>query len=74
MIFLLLAFPGGLGQITFGLRDKYLRWVANRRGLIVPSLLADKRVVTDDEVVEAVLDEHAPIIEDDDATLVGVTA
>jgi branched-chain amino acid transport system permease protein len=74
MIFLLLAFPGGLGQITFGLRDKYLRWVANRRGLVVPSLLADKRVVTDDEVVETVLEEHAPIIDDDDATLVGVTA
>jgi hypothetical protein len=62
MILLLMLFPGGLGQITFGIRDKYLRFVANRRGVLVPSLVADKRVV-DDEIVEAVLDEHAPILE-----------
>jgi len=24
-------------------RDRYLRWVANRRDIIVPSLVADKR-------------------------------
>jgi branched-chain amino acid transport system permease protein len=71
MIVLLLLFPGGLGQITFALRDKYLRWVADRRGILVPSLVADKRVV-EDEVVEAILDEAPPILEDE--TLVGASS
>jgi hypothetical protein len=55
----------------FNLRDRYLRWVADRRGLLVPSLVADKRVV-EDEVVDAVLDEHPPILEGE--PLVGVSA
>jgi branched-chain amino acid transport system permease protein len=47
VLFLLLFFPGGLGQIVYQLRDSYLRRVANRRGLLVPSLVADKRVTED---------------------------
>ncbi len=43
VLLLLLFFPGGLGQIMYQLRDKYLRRVANKRGLLVPSLVADKR-------------------------------
>jgi branched-chain amino acid transport system permease protein len=42
LLILLLVFPGGLGQIFFELRDRYLRWVAGRRNLIVPSLVADR--------------------------------
>ena len=71
MIVLLLLFPGGLGQLTFSIRDKYLRWVAKRQGILVPSLVADKRVV-EDEIVEAVLDEQPPVLEDE--TLVGAKA
>jgi len=44
VLVLLLFFPGGLGQILYTLRDNYLRWVAARRGLLVPSLVADRRV------------------------------
>ena len=33
----------------YGLRDRYLRWVARRNDLYVPSLLADVRL-TDEEV------------------------
>ena len=47
VIFLLLFFPGGLSQIVYQLRDTYLRRVANRRGLLVPSLVADKRASED---------------------------
>lgn len=43
MLLLLLVFPGGLGQLVFGWRDRGLRWVAERRGLVVPSLVADRR-------------------------------
>jgi hypothetical protein len=35
--------PGGLGQVAFNLRDRFLRIVANRRGVLVPSLVADVR-------------------------------
>jgi branched-chain amino acid transport system permease protein len=44
-ILLLLVFlPEGLGGLVYKARDAYLRRVANKHGLIVPSLLADKRV------------------------------
>ncbi len=49
LLALLLFFPGGLGQLFYNVRDGYLRWVAARRKLIVPSLLADRR--QDDAVV-----------------------
>ncbi|MHB8463313.1 MAG: ABC transporter permease [Acidimicrobiales bacterium] len=35
--------PGGLGQMVYSIRDSFLRMVANRRGILVPSLVADKR-------------------------------
>jgi branched-chain amino acid transport system permease protein len=37
----LLVLPGGVGGALFRGRDLYLRWVARRRGIVVPSLLAD---------------------------------
>jgi branched-chain amino acid transport system permease protein len=43
LLFVLLVLPGGLGQAVVALRDRVLRVVANRRGIVVPSLLADKR-------------------------------
>jgi ABC-type branched-subunit amino acid transport system ATPase component/ABC-type branched-subunit amino acid transport system permease subunit len=38
LLVLVLFFPGGLGQLAFSLRDRWLRRVANRRGLSVPAL------------------------------------
>jgi hypothetical protein len=35
--------PGGLGQLVYSARDALLRRVAARRGILVPSLLADRR-------------------------------
>ena len=35
--------PGGFGQLVYRVRDRYLIWVAGRRGILVPSLVADKR-------------------------------
>jgi hypothetical protein len=37
-------FPGGIGELVFRVRDRYLRWVATRLKIVVPSLLADRRV------------------------------
>ena len=43
LLVVLYALPGGFGQLFISVRDRYLRWVANRRGILVPSLVADKR-------------------------------
>jgi ABC-type branched-subunit amino acid transport system ATPase component/ABC-type branched-subunit amino acid transport system permease subunit len=43
LIFVLLALPGGFSQVFYSLRDRFLRAVAERRGIHVPSLIADSR-------------------------------
>ena len=42
-LFILNFAPGGLGDLFFRRRDRWLRKVAEREGIVVPSLLADKR-------------------------------
>ncbi len=41
VLLVLLVLPSGLGGLAFGLRDRWLRAVAKRRGIRSPSLLAD---------------------------------
>src|SRR5205814_4147772 len=41
VLILLWILPGGLAQAFYGIRDGVLRWVAERRGIVVPSLAAD---------------------------------
>jgi branched-chain amino acid transport system permease protein len=48
ILFLLIFLPEGLGGLVYGLRDRYLRFVAKRRKLVVPSLLADRRAMAED--------------------------
>lgn len=48
ILFLLIFLPEGLGGLLYSLRDTFLRKVAKRRGIIVPSLLADRRQVAED--------------------------
>jgi branched-chain amino acid transport system permease protein len=49
VLLILLFLPGGLGGLFYDLRDNFLRRVARRRGIIVPSLLADRRSRDDDD-------------------------
>lgn len=51
ILFLLLFLPEGLGGLVYRVRDAFLRRVAARRGILVPSLLADKRQAEDAPVV-----------------------
>jgi branched-chain amino acid transport system permease protein len=44
ILLLLIFLPEGLGGLVYTVRDNYLRWVANRHGILVPSLVADRRV------------------------------
>lgn len=43
VLFVLLALPGGLGGLAYRLRDLWLRSVASRHDVVVPSLVADIR-------------------------------
>lgn len=49
LLVVLLMLPGGLGRVLFNVRDAYLRRVAARRGIVVPSLLADVRTAAEPE-------------------------
>jgi branched-chain amino acid transport system permease protein len=44
VLLVLMIVPGGLSDVAYRVRDAGLRWVATRRGLVVPSLLADSAV------------------------------
>lgn len=44
LILVLAVLPGGLSQALYAVRDRWLRSVAERRGVHVPSLVADSRV------------------------------
>ena len=59
LLVILLFLPGGFGQVYYGLRDRILRAVAARRGIHVPSLVADMRTSADvsPEVEEASITE-----------------
>lgn len=48
VLLVLMLLPGGLGGLLFDVRDHALRWVAGRRGILVPSLLADRADDRDD--------------------------
>jgi branched-chain amino acid transport system permease protein len=60
LLLVLMLLPGGIGAAVADARDGYLRWVARRRDILVPSLLADRRV---EEPVELTDDERAAALE-----------
>jgi branched-chain amino acid transport system permease protein len=65
ILVLLLFLPEGLGGLVYSQRDRYLRWVAKRRGIHVPSLVADRRVDADGATGtgELELPDHAAELE-----------
>lgn len=61
LVLSLYANPGGLAEFAFGARDDFLRRVARKAGIIVPSLLADRRVEpTADMMLRAAVEEPEP--------------
>jgi ABC-type branched-subunit amino acid transport system ATPase component/ABC-type branched-subunit amino acid transport system permease subunit len=60
LLVILLFLPGGLAAGVQNVRDRLLKLVANRRQILVPSLVADKRVeLVDHAPEETSLLEHA---------------
>ena len=47
VLLVLMLLPSGLGGLLFDVRDQALRWIANRRDILVPSLLADRAETSD---------------------------
>jgi branched-chain amino acid transport system permease protein len=62
LVFVLLFLPGGFSQIYYAQRDRLLRLIANRRGIAVPSLIADGAQPTPpEEPVVVDLREESPV-------------
>jgi branched-chain amino acid transport system permease protein len=61
LLLMLMFMPGGFAQLGFGLRDSYLRWVANRAGIHVPSLVADRRIETGEGEEHVLEDAEASV-------------
>jgi ABC-type branched-subunit amino acid transport system ATPase component/ABC-type branched-subunit amino acid transport system permease subunit len=60
LLLVLLFLPGGLAAGVQSIRDRLLKIVAVRRGILVPSLVADKRVeLVDHAPEETAILEHA---------------
>lgn len=63
LLIVLMIFPGGLGGILYDARDGWLRKYAAKRGIHVPSLVADMRITQEQEAEEAVLVTTAEDVE-----------
>jgi len=60
LLVILLFLPGGFAQGAYQVRDSFLRAVAERRGILVPSLFADRRVETGEDQADVIAqaEEH----------------
>ena len=65
LIFVLLVLPGGLASAVYLLRDRLLRLVAERRSIMVPSLVADGRVADPTAISDDAIDGTAVLLSDD---------
>lgn len=66
LLFILLFLPGGFAQAGFGGRDSFLRAVAKRKGILVPSLVAD-RLVTNTAAEDHLIADAEHHVEDEGA-------
>ena len=65
LVFVLLSLPGGIAEGAYKIRDGFLRWVANRHDLLVPSLVADKRVETGEDQQDIITSAEHHVEEQD---------
>jgi ABC-type branched-subunit amino acid transport system ATPase component/ABC-type branched-subunit amino acid transport system permease subunit len=70
---LLTVAPGGFAEVGFRTRDRWLRRVANKAGILVPSLVADRREeqeLEEDVLPGAPVGERPEFVPSDDPLLV----
>src|SRR5688572_15076233 len=59
LVLVLLFLPGGLAEGLYRLRDTFLLWVAKRHDILVPSLVADRRIETGEDEQDVISEaEH----------------
>jgi len=73
LILNLYFYPGGSAEAGFAQRDTFLRWVAKRRDILVPSLVADKLVLDEEHETEDQIIEQAERHVEEVETGVGAT-
>jgi branched-chain amino acid transport system permease protein len=67
-------YPGGSAEAGFQTRDKFLRWVARRHDLLVPSLVADRRVEAQEEAAaDVITSAEKSVLEAESFAAVGPT-
>src|SRR5207247_10667284 len=59
----LYQYPGGTAEVMFERRDNFLRWVAKRHNLLVPSLIADRRIEDENLSGELVIEAERNVEE-----------
>ena len=66
VLLVLLIIPGGLGDLVYRVRDNWLRWVARRHDIIVPSLLADVAQPGDDPDPDVIVHAEEKVEQESD--------
>ena len=61
LVLILMFLPGGVGSAIYRARDRLLREVAQRRGIVVPSLVADM-AVREDAGADRIILDAAPVM------------
>jgi len=61
LLLILMFMPGGFAQLGYSVRDRYLRNVAAKHGIHVPSLVADRRVENSPEEDHVLEDAEASV-------------
>ena len=71
LVLVLLFLPGGLAEGMYQLRDTFLRWVAKRHDLLVPSLVADRRIETGEDQQDVIAEAEHHVEETESFDLLG---
>ena len=67
-------YPGGSAEAGFQTRDRFLRWVARRHDVLVPSLVADRRVEEEqEERADLIVSAERHVVEADSFATAGPT-
>jgi branched-chain amino acid transport system permease protein len=67
-------YPGGSAEAGFQTRDRFLRWLARRHDILVPSLVADRRVEAEEEAAaDVIASAERSVVEADSFAAAGPT-
>ena len=71
LVLVLMFLPGGFAEGLYRIRDSFLLWVAKRHDILVPSLVADRRVETGEDQQDVIEQAEHHVEETESFDLVG---